>query len=140
MIDHRYMLAAIRNHTDFLSKQLIESGKKPVKVALPGLTLSLRDGSWQASPAPASLPADRTKQLVDNWIHAQALFVKPYEGKRVQGWVIIRFAAEKEGEKQASLKLGILSRTPELVLYRPDEELQYHFPQDLGKRMLVLEN
>jgi hypothetical protein len=139
MIDHRYMMAVARNHTDFLSKQLVESGRRPVKLTLPGLTLGLANGSWRATPAPATLPADRVKQLVDDWQHAQALFVKPYEKKRAESWVTMKFALKEKGGKDTSLRIGILSTSPELVLYRPDEGLQYHFPQDLKKRLFTLE-
>ena len=41
-----------------------------------------------------------------------------------------------EGEKQKTLQVGIVSKAPELILYRPDEGLQYHFPQGLDSRML----
>jgi hypothetical protein len=140
MIDHRYFQVVSRNYTEFLSRQLIEPGLKPVKVKIPGLTLSVVKGSWRVTPAQASLPADSIKQLADDWQHAQALFVKPYEKAPVQNWVTLWFAPKKEGAKQTTLRVGIVSKTPELILYRPDEGLQYHFPQDLNKRLLSFGN
>ena len=140
MIDRRYYQAVSRTYIDFLSRQLIETGRKPVKLKLPGLTLAVVKGSWQVAPAQPALASDRIKQLADDWQHAQALYVKPYEKKPVQNWVTLWFAPEKEGARQTTLRVGIVSRTPELVLYRPDEGLQYHFPQGLNKRMLSFEN
>ena len=140
MIDHRYYQAISRTYIDFLSRQLIENGRRPIKLKLPGLTLAVVKGSWQVSPAQPALASDRIKQLADDWQHAQALYVKPYEKKPVQNWVTLWFSPEKEGDRQTTLRVGIVTRTPELVLYRPDEGLQYHFPQDLNKRMLSFEN
>ena len=37
-----------------------------------------------------------------------------------------------------NLDLGILAYKPELVLYRKDEALEYHFPQEAGERLLNL--
>ena len=136
MIDHRYFQAVARNYTDFLSRQLIDPGLKPVKLRIPGMTLSVVNGSWQVIPAQAGLAADRIKQLADDWQHAQALYVKPYEKAPVKNWVTLWFAPRMEGEKQKTLQVGIVSKAPELILYRPDEGLQYHFPQDLDNRML----
>jgi len=139
MIDHRYFQAVSRNYTDFLSRQLIDPGRKPVRLALPNLSLRIVDGSWQVSPAQPTLTADRIKQLADDWQHAQALYVKPYEKSSIQNWVTLWFAPLEEGGKESTLRIGILSQAPDLVLYRPDEGLQYHFPQDLSSRLFTFD-
>ena len=133
MIDSSYFWAAARTYTHYLSKRLIEKDRNPVALSLPGFRLSLEKGSWQAYPEQKDLSADRIKQLVDQWRYAQALSVKKYDNSRVLDWVRLSFGKEK-----VRLRIGILSRSPELVLYRPDEKLQYHFPEDVGKRMFSL--
>ena len=137
MIDHRYYWAVSRRTTDFLSKRLIEQNRKPVSLRLPEYKLDLIEGSWQLAPARKDLQTDRIKQLVDDWVHAQALVVKNYEKGRVEDWIRISFKPSNSNEKASALRIGIVSRTPELILYRPDEGLQYHFPQDLSKRLLL---
>ena len=136
MIDHRYFWAVSRPTTEFLSKQLIESGRKPTRLVLPHHRLELVGGSWQVKPGQKDLSADRIKQLVDDWVHTQALVVKNYERGAISDWVSITFKPLAAGTKPATLRIGIVARTPELILYRPDEGLQYHFPQDLSKRLL----
>lgn len=133
MIITSYFWAVAQSHTNFLSKRLIEKQHKPVALSLPGYRLSLEKGSWQIYPEQKKLSADRIKQLVDHWRYAQALSVKKYQSGRVIDWVRISFDGEKE-----KLRIGIVSHGPEFILYRPDEKLQYHFPQDTGRRLLLL--
>ncbi len=137
MIDHRYFWAVSRRTSEFLSKRLIEQKQQAVSLTLPRYKLSLVEGSWQLTPAIKSLTADRIKQVIDDWTHAQALAVKDYEKGRVTEWVRISFKPISSGKKATTLSIGIVSRSPELILYRPDEGLQYHFPQDLSKRLLL---
>jgi hypothetical protein len=136
MIDHRYFWAVSRPVTEFLSKQLIESGRKPTMLQLPHQRLELVKGSWRVKPERKDLSADRIKQLVDDWVHAQALMVKNYERGAISDWVSIIFKPLGPNTKPTTLRVGIVARTPELILYRPDEGLQYHFPKDLEKRLL----
>ncbi len=133
MIDTSYFWAAARTTADFLSKRLLEKQRNPVALSLPDFRLSLKNGSWQIYPEQKNLSADRIKQMVDNWRYAQALSVKKYQGGRITDWVRLSFDGEKN-----RLRIGILAYEPEFILYRPDEKLQYHFPQDIGKRLLSL--
>jgi hypothetical protein len=132
MINSAYFRATTRRYTDYLSKRLIEKDRKPIALSLPGVRVSLEKGTWQVYPAQKDLSADRIKQLVDQWRYAQALSVKKYDNSRILDWVRLSFDNEK-----TRLRIGILSRSPELVLYRPDEKLQYHFPKDVGKRLFT---
>lgn len=133
MIDSAYFWAAVRPYSDYLSKRLIEKSRRPVALSLPDARLALENGIWQTYPVQKELSADRVKILVDQWRFAQALSVNKYRNTRVLDWVRVSI----EGDK-SRLKIGILSRSPELVLYRPDEQLQYHFPEETGKRLFHL--
>ncbi len=135
MIDTSYFWAATRNYTDYLSKRLIEKDRKPIALSLPGYRLSLENGSWQTYPKQKDLSADRIKQLIDQWHYAQALSVRQYVNGRVLDWVGLSF-----DKKPVRLRIGILSRSPELILYRPDEKLQYHFPEEVGRRLFEFVN
>jgi len=135
MIDNKYYEFASRSQANFFSKRLIEKDREPTALTLPEMRLSQDNGTWQVYPKKEGMSADRIKYLVDQWRYAHALAVKPYDKRRVIDWVRLSF---KEDKKQ--LRIGILSRSPELVLYRPDEKLQYHFPKDVGKRLFTLVN
>lgn len=130
MIDSAYYWSTVRSHSDFFSNRLIEKNRNPIALSLPKARLSLENGTWQTYPEQKDLSADSIKQLIDHWRYAQALSVKKYRDTRIMDWVRLSFKNEK-----AQLRIGILSRSPELVLYRPDEKLQYHFPEEVGKRL-----
>lgn len=136
LIPARYFSDAALAPTDFFSHQLLDEGLKPSAFSLPGFKLILdANGSWQITPANNELSSDRINTLVDEWRHAQALFVNTYSGKPAQEHILIRFAADSPRKE---LSIGILAHKPELILYRADEGLEYHFPEDAGKRLLEI--
>ena len=51
---------------------------------------------------------------------------------------MIRRLARMVKMKSEKLSLGILAYKPDFVLYRPDENLEYHFTEATGKRLLNL--
>jgi len=95
-----------------------------------------KDGGWQRRPERAALSSDLINDFVIEWQQASALSVQRHSGKRPSAWISLTLAS---GAKPASVRVGVLAREPELVLYRPDEGLDYHFPAELGKRLLQLE-
>jgi hypothetical protein len=94
-----------------------------------------KHGAWQMAPANKELTSDRINAFVEEWRHAQALSVTEYSGKTAHEKINFGFAA---GSPLKNLEIGILAHKPELVLYRRDEGLQYHFPEELGARLLQL--
>jgi hypothetical protein len=127
-----------RSYSDFLDSHLFRQDRKPVALYLPGLSLILKDGRWIVHPGSDKLTTDRINTFVDEWRYAQALSVEKYQGKPVHRQIRIRFAPDKKGGKPGTVVVDILSRHGELVLYRPDEGLEYHFPEEVGKRLLEL--
>jgi len=149
--------AATARLSDYFSTQLIDAKGKPVAFKLPGLSLTKKpDGSWQVIPANKDLSTDRVNRFVDQWRYAEALSVAPYSGKPVIDHIQITFAPpaatapalsaakpaggvlNSEHPAREVLDLGILARKPELVLYRNDEGLEYHFPAEMATQLLQL--
>jgi hypothetical protein len=136
LIAATHYAAASAAPMEFYSHQLLEDGLKLVELKLPGHTLALNaKGEWQVAPADTSLSSDRINTVADEWRHAQALSVAPYSGKTAHEKIQLRFAPDSP---VATLELGILAHKPELILYRKDEGLEYHFPEDVGGRLLEL--
>ncbi|MHB1566367.1 MAG: hypothetical protein ACYCXG_06580 [Acidiferrobacter sp.] len=130
-----------RLHVDgFLSTRLLGDHMHPVAFALPGFTVARRRGIWQLSPPMAHVSNDRINTFVDEWRYARALAVTRYHGQPAIGLVTIRYhrRAAGDGPRLHTLTLDILARRPELVLFRPDEGLEYHFPAEIGQRLLRL--
>lgn len=132
----RYYRAASAPYTNFIDTRLIEPGRKLTALALPGFRLTLEDGTWRRAPALEPLSSDRINAFVDDWKHARALRVQPYAGDPVRQRITLTAEGPEAGA--AEITVGILAREPELVLYRPDEGLQYHLPASLAERLLTL--
>lgn len=137
LISNRYYAQAAAPYTNFIDSRLIEPGRKLTGFKLPDFTLTMRDGEWRREPAIEALSSDRINGFVDDWRHARALQVEKYSGKKTQEQVVI--TAENPDGGQTELRVEVLARKPELVLYRPDEGLEYHFPEDTARRLLELQ-
>lgn len=83
---------------------------------------------------PGATP-DAINTLAQEWMAAQALQVKLYSapGSQDEAAEIITL---RQGAEQ--LRFLIVSRTPELILARPEIGIQYHLPQDAAQRLLML--
>ncbi len=127
-----------RPYSELLDSHLFRQDRKPVALYLPGFSLKLRKGRWILHPTQPKLTTDRINTFVDEWRYAQALTVQRYGGEAIQQRIRMRFAPDKKGGKPKTVTVAILSRHGELVLYRPDQGLEYHFPEEVGKRLLEL--
>lgn len=137
LIPSRYYAKTLLPYTSFIDSRLFEPNRKFVGFKLPDFSLDLKDGAWVRSPEIKTLSSDRINAFVDQWRHARALNVSPHSGAaKAQQSVTIRFAKPEGGE--TSLTVEVLAQKPELVLYRKDENLEYHFPEGTGDRLLKL--
>ena len=124
----------------FLSTRLLGNHIHPVAFTLPHLTVTRHDGIWHATPSPAGVSNDRINGFVDAWRYARALSVSRYHGAPVVGRVVVHYHERGTAKTQArhTLVIDILATHPEFVLLRPDQGLEYHFPQEIGERLLAI--
>jgi hypothetical protein len=113
-----------------LRKQLFAADEVPVRFGFNDFSVASENGKWSLTPAAGELSQDDYNRWSDAWRHATALRVEPYDQRKPQGEIHI------ELKDKPKLTLGILSRSPELVLLRPDLKLQFTFVAEVGKRML----
>lgn len=125
-----YALHVSRGMADFLAKKPLAEEERPVAFDLPDWRLFERDGRWQVEPADARLDADRLNAFVDEWRLATALAVEP-RAKPTVGEPI-RLAL-RDGRR---IVFYVAAREPELVLWRSDEGLAYHFVPETGAILL----
>lgn len=125
---------------DFLSTALLEKDIKPVAFAFPRFNLTLKEGTWELKPANKDISGDRVNTFVEEWRYARALKVARHQGKAPTAKVRITYIdeAKKEAARPQMLEIGIAALKPEVVLYRADENLDYHFPVSTGERLLEL--
>lgn len=138
LISNQYFAQAAARYTNLIDSHLIAEDRKLVSIKLPDFSLSLSDGTWKREPEISALSSDRINAFVDEWRHARALKVQPLAKSGTASENVIIGFEKPEGDK-SEIKIAVLSRKPELVLYRPDEKLEYHFSEDTGKRLLQLE-
>jgi Domain of unknown function (DUF4340) len=136
---HHFAPASYR-FGNLLDTRLLEDERKLVALELPQLSLQLHDQTWELRPKDTDITADRINTFVDEWRYARAFAVGRYSGRPVRDRIRIVFDNPDKTVpgKNSELELGILSYTPELVLYRADEGLEYRFTEDTANRLLRL--
>lgn len=135
LIAARHFAPAALPYADYIDTRLFEEERRPVAFALPDFTLTLQDGIWRRRPEDKTLTSDRVNDFVAEWRNARALSVDRYSGRPARERIRITFALDGKTE---TLTLAVIARTPEFIIQRADEGLEYHFPEDTGKRLLRL--
>lgn len=125
-----YGAALPADFTQLIRRRLFADGEVPVRFEFSDFAVKTADGKWTVTPAPADLSQDDINRWVDDWRLASAVRVEPSGKGKMLGEIKIEF---KDGRK---LTLGILQREPELVLLRPDQNLQYSFFAQTAKHLL----
>ncbi len=143
LIPASHFHAAAAAFDDFLSTSLLEEGAEPQAFYLPGLALELADGAWRLRPGNQDIATDRLHRFVHEWKHTRALRVSRDRANRLlkgaPARITIRLTPGANAPPMGrALERGFRGRAPELVLYRADEGLLYHFPQDAAERLLRL--
>lgn len=120
--------------SNFVARKLLPANAGITRLQLPQLDLSMTaDGQWQLSPSdPAVSPAE-LQSLVDNWEQATAYYVRRYQQNASGETITLEFS-----NAAAPLTLHIVARTPELVLARVDQGIQYHLQGHTGKTLLAI--
>lgn len=134
LIGSRYYAAVVAPVDNYLDTKLLEDGRQPTRFEFPSFRLVRAGDAWQRLPEDPNLSNDRINAFVEEWRQARALNVRRYSGRPVREQ--IRLGVGVDGRD--TLTLGVLAREPELVLYRADEGLEYHFPPTTGRRLLEL--
>lgn len=138
LISGHYFDSGAYRYVDLISPRLFADHRRPVALDLPQLRLQRNDGAWTIEPEDESLAADRINDFVEQWRNMRALTVARYTGRPVVDRVRVSFVTDEgvTNQTREQLELGILSYKPDFVLYREDENLEYRFTEDTGKRLL----
>jgi len=121
---------------ELLSPNLLAEKIKLVSMQFPGFSLRQNEqGAWVRHPELKTLTSDRVNRFVDEWRLARALTVMEYSGKPLRERITVNIM--QDGQPR-TIVFSVLARKPEVVLVRPDEKLEYHFPEEAGLRLLEL--
>ena len=134
LVADQYQHLVNADWASFVRRGLLGDGDSITRLELPDMTLDqTADGSWQIEPARPGAGADALQALVDNWQHAQALYVRSFAGTESSETVTIR---TRDSEQPISLL--IVSHAPDLVIARPDWGIQYHLTTGLEDSLFTL--
>ena len=128
----RYGLALPVRPEALASRRLFAPGDTPVRISPPGFSVARSGERWVLEPASHKPSQDEIKRWVEEWQAAYAPRIEPHR----EGMASESVRIELDNGKM--LAIGVLSRKPEVVLFRADQQLQYHFPAEVGKRLLSL--
>ncbi|HLD13469.1 MAG TPA: DUF4340 domain-containing protein [Burkholderiales bacterium] len=137
LVSAQALHAVLRATNHFIDARLLEPERRLVGLRLPGLTLDLKDGRWQHQPPTKDLASDRVNDFVARWTNAHALAAEPAGTRPALASVRLMLTRDSGPE---TLTLEIVSYKPTFVLRRRDEKLEYHFPEEIGKRLLDIGN
>lgn len=136
--DTVYLVTDIYQHlinadwTNFIERRLLPENAALKSIELPGLNLTLdNEQQWQAVPAFDAGNTTAIQDLVAQWQNASATYIRRYDGTATSAAITLTFSDDTE-----TITLYINEQPEELVLARPDWELQYHFPANMRKTLL----
>lgn len=126
-----YGAALPADFTQLIRRQLFADGEVPMRFEFSDFAVNNTDAKWVVTPMPSTeLSQDDINRWVNDWRLASAVRVEPSGKGKMLSEIKVEF---KDGRK---LTLGILQREPELVLLRPDQNLQYSFFAQTAKHLL----
>jgi len=132
IVDTFYYQAA-GSPTIYLSHSLLPPAADIVKLVLPDLQLTIKEGLWQRTPQYSKLSADASIELIDNWQHAQALELRPTEVK--DGKADIEVYIKNQADP---IRFKLLQSDGEISLIRLGMGLQYIIADDVYQRLVSL--
>lgn len=131
MIPTRFFAGALTQPSDFSSKKLLAENEIPTGFDFPDQKFTRTNGTWTSSPVNAKLTQDQLNSFAEEWRMASALISQPYDQSKAMDEFTIHLANGK------AISVKTLKRQPELILLRSDENLQYHFSQEVAKRLFL---
>ncbi len=118
----------------FVSTHLLPDKATISALTLPDIALTQDPkGHWQVHPDKPGISADAIQTLLDAWRNTTALWVKQYAPGKALGRITLQM---KKPDQE--LHFDIMAKQPELILARPDLDLQYHLSTENAKALLEL--
>ena len=133
----RYATMLARQPIDLLSPRLFAQGEIPIGFEFEKVKVMEWDDGWRIAPEKpkASLTQNELIHWVQSWQQAYAAGLSlSTEGpsQAVDGKRGVRITLRGGG----GIQLVVLQQQPELVLLRVDTGVCYHFPSEIGRRLL----
>ncbi len=133
LVTDRFQHLLNARDTNFVERKLLPMNAVLTGLSLPGLALNRgENGQWLLQPDQPDISANAIRALVSAWETASALYVRDYDGS--DGEEIQVYLQGISGP----VKFVLLAQEPEIVLARPDWNIQYHLSSGTGSNLLAL--
>jgi hypothetical protein len=113
-----------------IAHRMFAATEMPVAIALQGFRLRHDGTRWQAEPALPGMSQDDLIRWIEQWRHASSVITQPGPPSPSTDVTVELRDGRRFG-------IGIKARTPDLVLHRSDEGLDYHFNAGMAAMLLV---
>ena len=121
----------------FASLSLLGNKPKIIELEMPNYHLKLQDTKWILDSESLSEEIDASIDaliaLVDNWQHASAYDIKPYDQTITQEQIKVTLSNQSQ-----PLNFIIISKSPDLILARPEKNVQYKLSGNQIDKLLQL--
>jgi hypothetical protein len=114
-----------------IAHRLFGPQEQPAAFRLERFGVREEAGHWHVEPGPADLSQDDLLRWVDHWRLASSILTQP------QTSAPVKHRLEIDLRGGGTVALGVIATTPDLVLRREDERLDYHVPARLAAVLLA---
>jgi Domain of unknown function (DUF4340) len=134
LIDDQYQHLLNADWPNFVSRQILEGRGAITRLELPDMTLAYSDdGHWRLDPGNKDIGADALQTFIENWQNATALLTRR-DDDTTTGETVTAYTRDST----RPIVLRIVTRTPDLVLDRPDWGIQYLLPGSEADKLFTL--
>ena len=114
-----------------IAHRLFAADEQPVAFRLERFSVRAEEGHWRLAPEDGGLSQDDLLRWVDQWRLASSIITQPQTGAPARASIPVEL---RDGR---AIKLQIIALTPDFVVRRDDEQLEYHFPSRLAQLLLA---
>lgn len=133
LITDRFFHHLLASPADFVDYRLLGPDPKLVEIILPDLHLLRRNGTWSLDPEDPAVSANALAKLVEAWRQTRAIDVRTLEDANSKRAIVVRL------EEPAQSVRFLLSETEdEIILARPNANVQYHLARSHAEALLGL--
>ena len=115
----------------YVATRLVTAEQEIKHLSLPWLEISkTQHDHWEVSSGAEAMLPNEPSSVVKHWQNASAQWVQPYDGNETPSEVTVTLG---DGH---TLNFIITATQPQLVLARPELQLQYHMSAERGAQLL----
>ncbi|MBD3669875.1 MAG: DUF4340 domain-containing protein [Gammaproteobacteria bacterium] len=134
LLEDRHFADLVAQLDAYIDLRLLRDGEQLVSLKLPEIKLLRGEEGWRLQSAHQPNSGDDILRLIQTWQTASALEVEAQDTLNASPTGVIELGLEQA----PPIRLQIIRRHPDLILWRPDLGLRYHFTPHQARQMLEL--